>query len=84
VEFSSYIFRFLPFAIFLSRTLPYRLGLTRKSSNNERVSRDHATAGGRSVQILNALLNPELKRLGKKKTMRFGGSCLVVAKTPAS
>jgi hypothetical protein len=64
------------------RALPYRLGLTRNGSNEKRAWRDHGTTRGRSIQILNALLDPELEKLSKKKAMRFGASCLVVAKMP--
>lgn len=78
VEFCSYIFRPLLLPIFLLRALPYRLGLTGSGSANE--SRSHAAGGGVINRVLCALLRPELGHLRNGRSMRFGGSCLVVAK----
>jgi len=81
IEFSSYIFRFLPLPIFLARTLPYKLGLSTVSGNTGNTSRDHAVKGGMSRRILDTILQSEIKTLNKKKSMAFGGSCLIVAKS---
>ena len=78
--FSSYIFRFLPLPIFLLRTLPYKMGLSRIQSNPARVARDHALHGGFLARLAGRSLKPELDNLRKKKAMRFGGSCLILAK----
>ncbi len=82
IEFSSYIFRFLPLPIFLFRTLPYRLGASKEDKDSNTVSRDHAAKGGMSKRILDFLLQSEIDNLIQKNPMKFGGSCLIVAKSP--
>lgn len=80
VEFASYIFRFLPIPIFLLRTLPYRMGLAKMSARLNDTTRDHAVEHGTIVRVLAPLLKREIGILNNKKPMRFGGSCLIVAK----
>lgn len=82
VVFSSYIFRLLPIPIFLLRSLPYKIGLSKKKLKPTAVSRDHAVKSGLTVNILNAILKPEINNLNDRRPMRFGGSCLIVAKSP--
>ena len=83
VEFSSYIFRFLPIPVFLLRTLPYRLGLSSKVERKTNTrSRDHAVKDGITRKILGLFLQHEIENLNQKKSMTFGGSCLIVAKSP--
>jgi len=80
IEFSSCIFRFLPLPIFLFRTLPHRMGITRKEAGTERAARDHAGDGGLMARIMSSVLEREVNILDRLKTMRFGGSCLIVAR----
>ncbi len=80
VEFSSYIFRFLPLPVFLLRTLPYRLGLSKKVREPKKISQDHKIKGGITRKLVDSLLQSEIKCLIKNKPIRFGGSCLLVAK----
>ncbi|MBL4711664.1 MAG: class I SAM-dependent methyltransferase [Gammaproteobacteria bacterium] len=80
VEFSSYIFRFLPLPVYLLRTLPYKLGLSKTEQVSNTTSRDHAVKGGAGVSIFNTLLQSEINNLNNQKAMSFGGSCLLVAK----
>lgn len=80
IEFASCIFRFLPVPIALFRALPYRLGLTRSGGNEKQLARDHVARGGLVARALDRLLAAELDNLGQGVAMRFGGSCLVVAK----
>ncbi len=82
IEFSSYFFRFLPIPIFLLRTVPYKLGRSKEQKNTNNISRDHAVKGGVLTDILDSILQSEINLLDDKKTMSFGGSCLVVAKKP--
>lgn len=82
VEFSSYIFRFLPVPVFLLRALPHKLGLSRESGSPEAASRDHAVKGGVMIDILESMLKSEIGNLDRKRPMRFGGSCLIVARRP--
>ena len=80
VEFSSYIFRFLPIPILLLRALPYRLGLMKAKQPADTLSRDHAAKEGGISKLLNTLLRSEMKILKAGKRMLFGGSCLIVAR----
>ena len=77
IDFSSYIFRPLPVPIFFLRTLPYRFGLLR--SGSKRQASNHAADGRTANTVLSALLRAEVEHLASGRSMRFGGSCLVVA-----
>jgi SAM-dependent methyltransferase len=80
VEFASYIFRFLPIPIYLLRTLPYKLGLSKAEVSVESGSRDHAEKGGVIADTLSSILRLEINNLDNRKAMRFGGSCLLVTR----
>jgi hypothetical protein len=82
VEFSSYYFRFLPVPIALFRALPYRMGLSLSQDTTQAVARDHAVQGGVIANVLAFILNSETENLKNNKAMCFGGSCLIVAKSP--
>jgi 2-polyprenyl-3-methyl-5-hydroxy-6-metoxy-1,4-benzoquinol methylase len=82
VKFSTYIFRFLPLPIMLFRALPYRMGISRERGPVPGAVRDHRGKGRLMVDILDFFLNPEIEHIRKGKSMRFGGSCLVVARNP--
>ena len=82
VEFSSYLFFFLPPPAWLLRALPSRLGL-RRSVDIEQEVKEHKQPGGLAGRLLEALLRFELKRLQAGKRMPFGGSCLVAARKTA-
>lgn len=79
VAFATYIFRPLPIPIFLLRALPFRLGLTSASQASKRHSRTHAAGGRPTNKLLGSLLRAELDHLRHGRSMRFGGSCVVVA-----
>ena len=81
IEFSSYVFRFFPIPIFLLRALPYKIGFSKTKRKPENTSRDHAVKGGIIANILGSILQSEIESLNKKKAMRFGGSCLIVARS---
>lgn len=80
VEFATYIFRFLPIPIALLRALPYRLGLSRTEKKSLEASRDHVIQGKFITNFLGFILDSEIKNLIRNKSMRFGGSCVIVAK----
>jgi len=80
VEFSTYIFRFLPIPIFLFRSLPYKLGISKVERVSKNTSGDHTLKGGVVTTVLNVILKSEIKNLNKGISMSFGGSCLIVAK----
>lgn len=75
VEFSSYIFRPLPLPILLMRSLPHRLGISARSDPKD----EHVPPG----RLLDVLLSGEVANIRNLRPMRFGASCLVVARTPS-
>ncbi len=78
IDFGTYIFSFLPPAIFFLRVLPGLIGL-RKTGELDTYQRDHAPGGGVAQNILSRVLSVELSRLKKGGKIPFGGSCLVTA-----
>lgn len=94
VEFATYIFRFLPLPIFLFRTLRHWFGFKRRNrsiatamrdhgaSREQARTQDHLEAGPPSGGLPGRLLAAELAVLDRGRSMRFGGSCLVVARKP--
>ncbi len=79
VDFASYIFCPLPVALLLTRTIPYRIGLTRPTRNRTRTARDHAVRASARARLLRFLLHSEPERLSRGETIPFGSSCLVAA-----
>jgi SAM-dependent methyltransferase len=75
----SYIFAPLPIPIFLTRTVPSRLGL-RRTRNARTTELEHATGG----RFLDAILGIETRFLSWGARIPFGGSCLVVAEKPSA
>lgn len=80
VEFASYFFRWLPLPIFLLRTVPHALRLTRAHAETAEVARDHLAGGGPWSRRIERWLAPEVERIAKRRPMAFGGSCLVAAR----
>jgi SAM-dependent methyltransferase len=76
-EFSSYFFTPLPPLIFLSRTIPTRLGM-RHAEKLEIASSEHAP-GGPAAWVMDRMLDLELRRLRAGKRCPLGASCLCVA-----
>ncbi|MBX2847245.1 MAG: class I SAM-dependent methyltransferase [Acidiferrobacterales bacterium] len=79
VVFSSYIFRPLPLPILLLRSIPFRLGLSKRSKSKDAAIRDHTGDESIVAGLMNRLLESEVKKIKSSQTMRFGGSCLIVA-----
>lgn len=79
VEFSTYLFSPLPIPVFLSRSLPSRLGV-RREVRKETSRKQHA--GGRSIfaKVIAKLLDRECSRISKGKAIVFGSSCMIVAR----
>jgi hypothetical protein len=79
ILYSSYFFRFLPVPIFLFRTLPFRSGINKRIKTEEDITRVHSAPKGFISSLLNRMLSLEVSAIGRKKTLRFGGSCIIVA-----
>lgn len=76
VEYSTYFFTVLPAPILLLRTLPSRLKIARNPADSAHKNKEHV----RKSPIPKAVLDWELNRIKAKKTIPFGGSCLVAAR----
>jgi len=77
MEFSTYFFTPLPPLIFLTRTVPTRLGM-RRAENHEIAGSEH-TPEGPAAWVMDRMLNYELRHLRGGKRWPFGGSCFCVA-----
>lgn len=84
VLFSTYIFRLLPVPIALLRALPYRLFGAQRPKDGRDVARDHVIADGAVARLVGAALQGEVTSLARKRPLRFGASCMVVARVRAS
>jgi len=80
IEFSTYFFRFLPLPIALFRALPYRVGISRSQNGSGSAVRQHVVRRGLTSRVLDVFLRSEVRNIAQSKSMRFGGSCLVVAR----
>jgi SAM-dependent methyltransferase len=83
LDFATYIFGLLPVPILLFRTIPSRLGL-REKRHLEKAKKEHAQPAGWCTRLLSAAFDMEIRRLKSKRSIPFGGTCLVVAKAPKS
>jgi len=82
VEFSTYIFRFLPLPIFLLRSIPYRLGLANKEPTKASITRDHAVKNNILGKLLDIALSVEIRNIQNNFPVNYGGSCLLAATSP--
>lgn len=80
IQYATHFFRFLTIPIFLSRSLPHKLKLTSPEKKTDH-ARDHLPPSKTVSTIITSLLHPEIAAIKKKKTMQFGSSCLIVAKS---
>jgi SAM-dependent methyltransferase len=77
-EFASYIFWPLPPAIFVSRSLPARLGRHSETTVEKYQGEHNPQSRGRG--LLQWALERELARLRRGHALPFGSSCLVAAR----
>jgi SAM-dependent methyltransferase len=80
IDFATYIFGFLPLGILFRRALPYRLGFGPKVASEAAVRSDHEVSHPMIRHLLGILTQTELSRIAKRRALRWGGSCLVVAR----
>jgi len=79
LDYATYIFRPLPLPILLLRAIPHRLGYTGTVDNTRQAANDHRPAGGVASRALAWMLDRELGNIASRRSMAFGGSCMVVA-----
>jgi hypothetical protein len=80
VEYATYFFSILPFPILLFRCFPFWLGLAKKNEDLSKNQQEHKEKKGFLSTLINGIWKWELKRITHNKSIKFGGSCLVVAK----
>lgn len=80
IDFATYIFSFLPVPILLRRALPYRLGRGSGRLSESALRSDHEVGNPLTRRILQVLMRRELSRIGEKRPLGLGGSCLIVGK----
>jgi 2-polyprenyl-3-methyl-5-hydroxy-6-metoxy-1,4-benzoquinol methylase len=79
VEFATYFFQFLPLPIFLFRTLPYRIGM-KKTRDANAIRSDHQAGNPFASKAISLLMARERSAIASGRRLRFGGSCLAVAR----
>jgi SAM-dependent methyltransferase len=79
VDYSTYIFRFLPLPIFFLRTIPYKFGVKSEITERNKIQSDHSLSSSFVQKQVQAFLKREIHNIENKSPMRFGGSCLIVA-----
>ncbi len=82
IDFLTGFFQFLLPAIFVARTLPYRLGLAKSGHGNEvavQMKRQHLPASKLVADVLRRLVLREQLRLQRRNEISVGASWLLVA-----
>jgi SAM-dependent methyltransferase len=80
VDYATYLFAPLPLPLFLLRTLASRLG-RRTTLDPARTAAELKPPSGLAVRAINFLLDREVKRIERRRSMWTGTSCLVVARS---
>lgn len=78
-EFGSYLFSMLPLPIFLLRTIPSKLR-RRTVLNKHEMEQGHRLPRWPLGGLLSRMLKAEVSMLRRKRSIPFGGSCLVVGR----
>ena len=79
IDFKTYIFSLLPLPIFLFRTIPSIFGLKKREFKKIQKEHRHPTRG--FDRLLTKVLDREIRALKNKRTIPFGASCLIVARS---
>lgn len=80
ITYSSYLFSLLPLPIFLSRSLPSRLGMHKNSNDLDKYKNEHTVKSGFMDKVLNKIWDKEIQNIKLGKKTAFGSSCFIVAK----
>lgn len=79
VAYATYLFGRLTPLFFLSRTLPYRLGIT-KARSARAYETEHAAGGSRMAALVERALAHEVAAIAAGRSLAMGSSLLVVAR----
>ncbi len=80
VAYFTFFFGCLTLPLFLMKTIPYRLGISRERPNVWTHETEHGTDGGIAVSLLERILNKETRKIREGKSKPWGTSCLAVAR----
>ncbi len=78
----TYFFKPLILPQFLLRSLPFKLGLSKKRKVLDTAT-EHGTSGGLATKMIAQLLSRELNKIQRGKSLAVGASCLFVARKMA-
>lgn len=78
IEYTTYLFSFLVLPIFLFKTIPGKLGFGKKDTHKENV---HNLKSGLFKTLIDFLINRELYKIKRGKKIKYGSSCLVIARS---
>ena len=81
VQYATYFFEMLIVPLFLMRTLPSAIGVSKRLAASDYV--EHAAGGRRLSAWLQALMAHEVRAIERQRTLMTGTSCLLVARKPA-
>jgi 2-polyprenyl-3-methyl-5-hydroxy-6-metoxy-1,4-benzoquinol methylase len=81
ITYSTYIFSIFPLPIFLFRTIPSYLGFREKNLNLKRTKNELKMDNSLILRILQVFFSKELKKIRSKEKIRFGGTCVIAAKS---
>ena len=79
IQFATYFFRPLVAPVFLGRTLPSLLRISRSAASDRKAAREHGTGQSPVTRFFLKSLSAEPGNIAQAKSMSFGASCLVVA-----
>jgi Methyltransferase domain len=79
ITYATHFFAPLVAPLFLLRSLPHRIGLSRRSLRLSDAS-EHGTSGGFAAKAISAMLDREVENVRSGRSMRLGTSLLVTAR----
>jgi hypothetical protein len=80
IEYQSYLFSPLPLPIFMSRSLPSKLGFNKKSDDLSKHKNEHTANKGTLQSVMNWFLNKEINKIKNMQKTSLGSSVFVIAK----
>lgn len=79
ILFASYMFSCLTLPIFLFRSLPYRLKISKKRNLSD-YNKEHGVDDSIISKIIYKQLNKELTRFANNRSLLYGSSCILAAR----
>lgn len=80
IEYATYLFSTLPLPIFLSRSLPSKLGFNKQSDDFNKHKNEHNIKKGMIQSLMDYFLEKEILNIKKGNITKMGSSCFIIAK----